>query len=279
MAIQITSLEELHAVELEAMLEVDRVCKLHGIRWFLHGGTMLGALRHGGPIPWDDDVDIAMLHDDYVRFVELAVPDLDPRFTFTDHSDDTEFFDFVPRITDTAYEYPVAAAYADKFSGDHSHPDMDIFVFESACTGFRDSLQSLRLSMSSAMAMGHRDGVDHSEFSGAAKIASYILPTIGRRRSLRSLIAARARLAAWGSPDSPTLRVPNDIPRSMGFRFERSWYDGERRVPFSGEMLPVPAEAEKELEVGYGPRWTELPKPASRHPEHADLPYVPDEAE
>ena len=273
MTARISTLQQLHQVQLEALCELDRVCKLHDIRWFLHGGTLLGALRHGGPIPWDDDVDVAMLREDYDRFVELAVPDLDPRFVFNDHAHDDEFFDFVPRISDIAYEYPVADAYSSKFVEGHEHPDMDIFVFEPACDGLRDKVQSFMLKMNTAQAMGHRAFVDHAEFSGASKIASYVFPALGKRKTLEALLAKRMRLAGWGNEASGKLRVPNDIVTSMDFRFERCWYDGERTIDFGGVELPIPVGAEHELDEVYHGKWRELPPVEGRKPQHAALEY------
>ena len=75
-------LKDIQKVMLDMMAEIDRVCQKHGIRYILDGGSMLGAIRHGGFIPWDDDLDIAMMRDDYIRFTEVANKELDPKYQF-----------------------------------------------------------------------------------------------------------------------------------------------------------------------------------------------------
>ena len=65
-------LERLQKVENEILRVVDGICREHGITYFLLAGNLLGAVRHGGFIPWDDDIDIGMPWDDYCRFLELA---------------------------------------------------------------------------------------------------------------------------------------------------------------------------------------------------------------
>ena len=68
------------AAQLEVLEEIRRVCDILNIRFFADWGTLLGAVRHKGFIPWDDDLDIGMLRNDYMRFLELAPPLLSEYF-------------------------------------------------------------------------------------------------------------------------------------------------------------------------------------------------------
>ena len=65
-------IDELHGHILQILLKVDQVCREHGLRYYCWAGTMLGAVRHGGFIPWDDDMDICMPRPDYDRFMQHA---------------------------------------------------------------------------------------------------------------------------------------------------------------------------------------------------------------
>ena len=72
---------KLQKAETEILSEVIRVCDENGITYFAVGGTALGAVRHSGFIPWDDDVDIGMLREDYERFLKIAPEKLKKGYT------------------------------------------------------------------------------------------------------------------------------------------------------------------------------------------------------
>lgn len=82
------TLRNLQMVELELLIEVDRICRKCNIRYNIIAGTLLGAIRHGGFIPWDDDADVAMLRPEYEKFRKACATELDTtRFYFQDCRD------------------------------------------------------------------------------------------------------------------------------------------------------------------------------------------------
>ena len=66
------NIKVLQTEELKVMKIIKEICEKENIRYFMIGGTLLGAIRHSGFIPWDDDVDLAMPRKDYERFLEVS---------------------------------------------------------------------------------------------------------------------------------------------------------------------------------------------------------------
>ena len=69
-------------VQIKMLREFARICKKHDIRWFVFYGTMLGAARHKGFVPWDDDIDVMMLRPDYEKFKRVAPVEVKPPYFF-----------------------------------------------------------------------------------------------------------------------------------------------------------------------------------------------------
>ena len=87
--------KKIWAIAIDSLLELDRICKKYEIKYYLLAGTLLGAVRHKGFIPWDDDIDIGMMRKDYERFIKIASKDFkSPYFLQTPYSDQGYFFSF-----------------------------------------------------------------------------------------------------------------------------------------------------------------------------------------
>jgi len=86
------TLDKLHKTELEIMDEFVRICKKHQLSYFLTGGTMLGAIRHAGFIPWDDDIDIGMTRKDYDLFIKYAQVELNQKYFLDCHETNKEYY-------------------------------------------------------------------------------------------------------------------------------------------------------------------------------------------
>ena len=99
-------LEQIKKKGLYILKEFDRVCRENNLRYSLIYGTLLGAVRHGGFIPWDDDVDVCMLREDYEKLRRIAPKALPKNLFYQCHETDKEYFQLFDKIrmNDTVFK-------------------------------------------------------------------------------------------------------------------------------------------------------------------------------
>ena len=85
------SLDDIHEVQLCILSEVDRLCKENNIKYFLSGGTLLGAIRHKGFIPWDDDIDLWMTRKNFKKFKKVVKKQMSSDYCTVDYYTDIKF--------------------------------------------------------------------------------------------------------------------------------------------------------------------------------------------
>lgn len=114
-------------MELELLSEIDRICRRNNIQYFLSGGTMLGAVRHKGFIPWDDDIDIAMLRNDYEKFKTACINELPKKYQYQSYTNKDGYHYFFDKITikDTYF----STKYSDRFDMLKGF-STDVFIFD-----------------------------------------------------------------------------------------------------------------------------------------------------
>ena len=108
-------------LELEMLVELDRVCKENNIKYQIWAGTLLGAVRHKGYIPWDDDADVVMLREEYEKFKRCA-DQLNPEICFyQDHDTDSEYRWGYAKLRKTGTKYV-------RFGQEHVHCQTGVFI-------------------------------------------------------------------------------------------------------------------------------------------------------
>lgn len=85
---------------LDILVEIDKICKKHDIKYWLSSGTLIGAMRHNGFIPWDDDLDIEMMRSDYLRLMAVLPEELPSWLALQNDKTDPHFFYFYAKIRD-----------------------------------------------------------------------------------------------------------------------------------------------------------------------------------
>ncbi len=118
--------EEVKKIQIEILDVVSSFCEENNINYWLDGGTLLGAVRHKGYIPWDDDIDIGMLREDYDKFAELFNQSND-RYRFVDIDNTPDFYVAFGKIIDTQ-----TVLYEPDKNGNKLAVNIDLFVYDNA---------------------------------------------------------------------------------------------------------------------------------------------------
>ena len=119
--------DEMKRIQIEILDVVMKFCDEHDILCFLDGGTLLGAVRHKGYIPWDDDIDIGMLREDYDKFTKLFNAE-NTRYKFVSIETDPDCLIACGRVYDTH----TAVFYPDRKTGIELAINLDIWVMDNA---------------------------------------------------------------------------------------------------------------------------------------------------
>lgn len=171
----------LREIEKNMLREIDRICREHDIKYFISYGTMLGAVRHGGFIPWDDDVDVAMLRSEFEKFRDIAPKELKDCFSYESHVNKNGYHYFFDRITakDTYF--------ASKYSDGYEMPkgiSVDIFVVDNVPANEKAAYRFWKKLMRKRMIMNVR--WKNTARHGKAYLLSKLLLPILRLRSMDS---------------------------------------------------------------------------------------------
>lgn len=124
------------AAQMEVLEDVSAVCDKYGIRWFLDYGTLLGAVRHSGYIPWDDDLDICMLREDYEKFRQVASKELASQYAVKDYNSPNYDELWLNIATRNAFDF--SEEYLDKYHGFPYVVSIDVFPLDYIAANIED---------------------------------------------------------------------------------------------------------------------------------------------
>ena len=122
-------LEKLQETHIEILSEIVRICKKHNLCYFLIYGTLIGAIRHEGFIPWDDDLDIGMPRSDYDKFMKIAKTELGEKYYLQNSDSESEYWLTFSKVrkNNTLFEEPTLAKVEEHV---HKGIFVDIFPFD-----------------------------------------------------------------------------------------------------------------------------------------------------
>ena len=248
-------LRQLQLCELEILDEFVRVCEKHGLQYYLVGGTLLGAVRHQGFIPWDDDIDVAMPREDYDRFAALSAEELDPRFFYQCPDTDPDYFLTYAKIRKNKTE-----VYEERFKDAKFRGGVFIDIFPLDFCPAPGLLCHLLFNVLAVM--NYRGQVDSGErYIPYEELAGRIGFTLLKAFSPAGIVRLRKRLLSLSKKLSDGEHIAS-FSGAYGYHKEialRTWYGKAAVLPFEGRMCSCPGGFHELLSLLYGENYMELP--------------------
>ena len=266
----IETAEELHRANMELLRKFDSFCRERGIRYFITFGTLLGAVRHGDIIPWDDDIDVTMFRSDYEKLLKVPKEEYPELCELVVPGQDGSFCGFTPMFKDGNYTgRMIKGSDMDDGSG-IGRIGLDIFVLDPSYTGIKHKILRIRQYMLYAEARAHRPvqkPLDMKGFSVIAVPAVKLFQFLGKRKSLDRITEKYWRISLDLKCDGRTLYSPCNIPNELGHEYDAEWFEDVVYLKLDDFDCPAPKGYIKLLECMFGD-YMQLPPEDKRFPEH-----------
>ena len=242
------------AAQLEVLSDISRVCKRYGIRWYADCGTLLGAVRHGGFIPWDDDLDICMFRDDYYKFLSVASRELTniwPEYRILNYHDE-EYWEPMSRIVNSD-NVSFSSDRIEKFHGYPFCAGIDIFPLDFVCRdeGEEKARKELFKAIFELADSDYAETIDKSMLEELAK-------SVGKKYDDSK--SAKLQLYEWGEIVSSLYRREEaDNVCLMHFWYKNNdhiypmeLFEKTIEIPFETTYIQAPVGYDTVLKIEYG---------------------------
>lgn len=243
-------LNKLHHVLLEMMCSFDAVCKKNDIQYFLGGGTLLGAVRHGGFIPWDDDVDLMMTRENYDKLCSLPKEAFPPELFLQTFETDPAYHGDMAKIRLSGTTY--ATEFSSNFPQMHQGVFIDIFAHDLTAKSSLGQKCHIFLTTLLRSMVFHKWEKTPMQYYGKHKLICAIVTLLIRLLPIRFLEVLREKCyRLFFNSGSGRLYDGMGMHLHHG-SFPAQWLEEEMEMEFEGHLFPVPKEFDQYLTFSYG---------------------------
>lgn len=239
--------KKIWALQLEILEYFDEICKKHGLRYYLEHGSLLGAARHQGFIPWDDDLDVSMPRPDYEKLKVIMETEIREPYFFQTAYTDTLLFPFAKiRNTNTT---AIEEVYCTK-DAPHQGIYIDIFpldgVFLEENNPYERMEREIWMTITSPEVVVEAIEKQVPFFLPQDMLISLLnMPVRDRMRQFEGLLVSSFDKATEIGLILPAIYGGNR-------KYSKSWYEQTIELSFEHLIVPAPAEYKKVLELLYG---------------------------
>lgn len=252
---------------LNQLLEVDKICKSNNIQYFLAGGTLLGAVRHGGFIPWDDDVDVMMTRENFDRFTELVQSQLpEESFYQTPETDKNSHYLFSKiRLNDTL----LVTEFGLRFPMMHNGIFLDVVVQDRTAKKLRAQKRHIFITHElRKMAINKWKGCSiPKDWKNKHRIYQILRNILAKILSFKTLEKLRYKVMTHYSGKETGWLYDGAGRNITNGAFPEEWLRESIDMKFEGYLFPVPKEYDAYLTYLYGD-YKKLPLMSNREISH-----------
>lgn len=252
--------EEIKEVELGVMDYIHNLCQKENINYSLAYGTLLGAVRHKGYIPWDDDVDISLKRDEYDKLYQAVLRDNDPIYKVASWENDAR------------YPYPFYRVYDARTVYENNYIEndidlgicVDVFPFDY----YADvNKEMVKLDTYRRLSVYTLYGI-HSKNAGLKNIIRYLLVLVFRLTRVKTW-NKKMNLLSMQANDSDSIDYLMENKRTST-KFEKTLLDKVMDSPFEDRIYKIPEASHQILSAIYGDDFMEIP-PVEKRVKHDDF--------
>lgn len=266
-------IKELWAVELDLMAQIDKICRRHNIEYMACGGTLLGAVRHGGFIPWDDDIDLMMTYENYKKLSEVGPSEFKaPYFFQTNQTDPGSIRGHIQiRNSDTTGIIPSEKERKYLFN---QGIFVDIFCLDripddpAERTAYIEELKKRRLEVERAAFYTNRyTAGSRKESQGIQRILKDVTHVVSRLSNREKTAYEKYERCLHSHNGEETAEMGITCLPQWGdklFWKSEDVLSGLKEVPFEFLTIPVPNNYDSMLTKQYG-EWRKFVKAPSYH--------------
>ena len=264
-------LRQLQMRQLECLLELDRICKENGIGYFLGGGTLLGAVRHQGFIPWDDDIDVMMTRENFDRFAEIASQAVGKGFFYQDCKTDPYYHSPFTKVRLNGTKF--TTEFSSCFPNMHNGVFLDIFAHDAAPKQGKLLKFHIFLTRFARSLVFHKWADTPMHFYGKMKLLCRVIDWVKRRCTMEQLERfQRWVMTFWNGRNTGWLYDGMGEHLDHG-RFPAALLDEAVDAEFEGHHFPIPKRYDEYLRFSYGDDYMCWPRPAQRSSHHTAVEF------